>query len=145
MNNNVSTGGVKSSKEGSKPRQKVKFEGENDEEKTEGSEERGVKGWLYGDYKVGGINFAIARVTEDRQVKTRTPANQTTDKKETKKLLPGDAAVEVPGEGGGGRRGDGLGDGGGRYQGGCKTECDIRENFDTNECPNIFVSTKLHE
>ena len=25
------------------------------------------------------------------------------------------------------------------------TECDIRENFDTNECPNIFVSTKLHE
>ena len=22
-------------------------------------------------------------------------------------------------------------------------ECDIRENFDTNECPNIFVSTKL--
>ena len=72
MNNNVSTGGVKSSKEGSKPRQKVKFEGENDEEKTEGSEERGVKGWLYGDYKVGGINFAIARVTEDRQVKTRT-------------------------------------------------------------------------
>ena len=27
----------------------------------------------------------------------------------------------------------------------CTTECDIRENFDTNECPNIFVSTKLHE
>ena len=27
--------------------------------------------------------------------------------------------------------------------GACKT--DIRENFDTNECPNIFVSTKLHE
>ena len=26
-----------------------------------------------------------------------------------------------------------------------RTECDIRENFDTNECPNIFVSTKLHE
>ena len=25
------------------------------------------------------------------------------------------------------------------------TECDISENFDTNECPNIFVSTKLHE
>ena len=25
------------------------------------------------------------------------------------------------------------------------SECDIRENFDTNECPNIFVSTKLHE
>ena len=24
-------------------------------------------------------------------------------------------------------------------------ECDIRENFDTNECPNIFVSTKWHE
>ena len=24
-------------------------------------------------------------------------------------------------------------------------ECDIRKNFDTNECPNIFVSTKLHE
>ena len=24
-------------------------------------------------------------------------------------------------------------------------ECDIRENFDTNECPNIFVSKKLHE
>ena len=24
-------------------------------------------------------------------------------------------------------------------------ECDIRENVDTNECPNIFVSTKLHE
>ena len=28
---------------------------------------------------------------------------------------------------------------------GCQPECDIRENFDTNECPNIFVSTKLHE
>ena len=27
----------------------------------------------------------------------------------------------------------------------CVTECDIRENFDTNECQNIFVSTKLHE
>ena len=27
----------------------------------------------------------------------------------------------------------------------CMPECDIRENFDTNECPNIFVSTKLHE
>ena len=26
-----------------------------------------------------------------------------------------------------------------------EAECDIRENFDTNECPNIFVSTKLHE
>ena len=26
-----------------------------------------------------------------------------------------------------------------------RTECDIRENFDTNECPNIFVATKLHE
>ena len=25
------------------------------------------------------------------------------------------------------------------------SECDIRENFDMNECPNIFVSTKLHE
>ena len=25
------------------------------------------------------------------------------------------------------------------------SECDICENFDTNECPNIFVSTKLHE
>ena len=25
------------------------------------------------------------------------------------------------------------------------SECDIRENFDTNECPNIIVSTKLHE
>ena len=24
-------------------------------------------------------------------------------------------------------------------------ECDIRENFDTNECLNIFVWTKLHE
>ena len=24
-------------------------------------------------------------------------------------------------------------------------ECDIHENFDTNECPNIFGSTKLHE
>ena len=24
-------------------------------------------------------------------------------------------------------------------------ECDIHENFDTNECPNIFISTKLHE
>ena len=24
-------------------------------------------------------------------------------------------------------------------------ECDIRENFDTNECTNIFVSTNLHE
>ena len=29
--------------------------------------------------------------------------------------------------------------------GGSDAECDIRENFDTNECPNIFVSTKLHE
>ena len=28
---------------------------------------------------------------------------------------------------------------------GIRPECDIRENFDTNECPNIFVSTKLHE
>ena len=28
---------------------------------------------------------------------------------------------------------------------GYEAECDIRENFDTNECPNIFVSTKLHE
>ena len=28
---------------------------------------------------------------------------------------------------------------------GFSAECDIRENFDTNECPNIFVSTKLHE
>ena len=27
----------------------------------------------------------------------------------------------------------------------CGPECDIRENFHTNECPNIFVSTKLHE
>ena len=27
----------------------------------------------------------------------------------------------------------------------CRPECDIRENFDTNECPNIFVSTKLHK
>ena len=26
-----------------------------------------------------------------------------------------------------------------------RAECDIRENFDTNECPNIFVSTKLYE
>ena len=26
-----------------------------------------------------------------------------------------------------------------------EAECDIRENFDTNECTNIFVSTKLHE
>ena len=25
------------------------------------------------------------------------------------------------------------------------SECDIRENFDTNECPIIFVSKKLHE
>ena len=24
-------------------------------------------------------------------------------------------------------------------------ECHIREHFDTNECPNVFVSTKLHE
>ena len=24
-------------------------------------------------------------------------------------------------------------------------ECDIRENFNMNECPNIFLSTKLHE
>ena len=30
-------------------------------------------------------------------------------------------------------------------EGGIGSECDIRENFDTNECPNIFVSTKLHE
>ena len=29
---------------------------------------------------------------------------------------------------------------------GCSpSECDIRENFDTNECPNIFVPPKLHE
>ena len=43
--------------------------------------------------------------------------------------------------------------GGGRVEGGeeefgqthSKSECDIRENFDMNECPNIFVSTKLHE
>ena len=27
----------------------------------------------------------------------------------------------------------------------CQSECDIREHFDTNECPNIFVSTKWHE
>ena len=29
----------------------------------------------------------------------------------------------------------------------CKSECDIREHFDTNECPNTiqYVSTKLHE
>ena len=59
--------GVKSSKETSKPRQKVKFEGEESESEEPGSEER-VKGWLDGDYKVGDINFAIARVTEDRQV-----------------------------------------------------------------------------
>ena len=26
-----------------------------------------------------------------------------------------------------------------------EAECDILENFDTNECPNIFVSTKLHK
>ena len=26
-----------------------------------------------------------------------------------------------------------------------ETECDIREIFYTNECPNIFVSTTLHE
>ena len=25
------------------------------------------------------------------------------------------------------------------------TECDIPENFDTNEYPNIFVSTKFQE
>ena len=25
------------------------------------------------------------------------------------------------------------------------SECDIRESFDTKECPNIFVSTKLYE
>ena len=25
------------------------------------------------------------------------------------------------------------------------SECDIHENFDTNECPNIFVSTNSHE
>ena len=26
-----------------------------------------------------------------------------------------------------------------------RSECDIRENVDTNECPNIFLSKKLHE
>ena len=26
-----------------------------------------------------------------------------------------------------------------------EAECDIHESFDTNECPNIFVSTKLYE
>jgi len=26
-----------------------------------------------------------------------------------------------------------------------RSECDIRESFDTNECPNIFISTKLDE
>ena len=61
--------GMKSSKECSKPRQKVKFEGESEDTGSD-EPERGVKGWLDGDYKVGDINFAIARVTEDRQVKT---------------------------------------------------------------------------
>ena len=70
MNNNGSKDGIKSRKEGSKPRQRVKFEGESEEEER-GSPERGVKGWLDGDYKVGDVNFAIARVTEDRQVKIR--------------------------------------------------------------------------
>ena len=27
----------------------------------------------------------------------------------------------------------------------CKSECGIRENFNTNEYPNIFVSKNLHE
>jgi len=27
----------------------------------------------------------------------------------------------------------------------CGTECDIRENFDTNKYPNIFVSKNLPE
>ena len=67
MHNGVTRDGIKSSKEASKPRQKVKFEGEESELEELGSE-AGVKGWLDGDYKVGDINFAIARVTQDRQV-----------------------------------------------------------------------------
>ena len=27
----------------------------------------------------------------------------------------------------------------------CVTECDIREHFDTNECPNIFVSKQARK
>ena len=26
-----------------------------------------------------------------------------------------------------------------------RAECDIREHFDKNECPNIFLSKKIHE
>ena len=48
-------------------KQKVKFEGESESEI--GADDDGSKGWLLGDYKVGDINFAIASVTKERQVK----------------------------------------------------------------------------
>ena len=66
MNNGMTMDGIRGSKEAPKPRQKVKFEVEESElEELVGS---GTKGWLDGDYKVGDINFAIARVSHDRQV-----------------------------------------------------------------------------
>ena len=55
---------IKSSKKDSKPRQKVKFEGEIKLVESN----QGAKGWLDGDYKVGDINMAIVSVTNDRQV-----------------------------------------------------------------------------
>ena len=48
-------------------KQKVKFVGESESER--GPDDDGSKGWLLGDYKVGDINFAIASVTDERQVK----------------------------------------------------------------------------
>ena len=57
---------IKSSKKASKPRQKLKFEGESELEDI--GSNKGAKGWLDGDYKVGDINIAIVSVTNDRQV-----------------------------------------------------------------------------
>ena len=57
---------IKSSKKASKPRQKVKFEGESELEEI--GSNKGVKGWLDGDYKVGDINIAIVKVADERQV-----------------------------------------------------------------------------
>ena len=54
-------------------KQKVKFEGESESEI--GADDDGSKGWLLGDYKVGDINFAIASVTKERQVKKRKTKN----------------------------------------------------------------------
>ena len=57
---------IKSINKSSKPRQKVKFEGESELEEI--GSNKGVKGWLDGDYKVGDINIAIVKVTDERQV-----------------------------------------------------------------------------